>query len=792
MAFRALAFGVLLLCSLLARAGEPLPAGVAVDASSAEAALVPWARIVKDPGQQMTVEALLRLPAIPAGHEGARVASFGYSEVTHWFSVAIENPGAAPLQRLLVFEPSWLDDVQVILIGPDGVRRSYRGGDRLPFAQRAIPHRQINFELTLPPGRSQLLVRTQTQDPYLVGMTLWERSAFFAADNREVRYQGLLYGAIGAMLLFNLVLFFSVREPIYAAYVAYVAAFIVMHATYNGHMYLLIWPDAPIWGNWAHSVFIYLFAMAGLFFAIHFLELRSKWPLAYRWASGLLVLIAASSVLTAVVGGYGLHVSSSILLAVVYTPFVLLLGIGSLLKGNRAARYFLTATVAGFAGSFVTALTVSGFIPFSFYTYRAVDFGMLIDAVLLSLALADRLRLARAEAEAAKARLIETTRAHAEALEATVAQRTLELRQANAAKDKFFSIVAHDLRGPIGSLSVLVNDVISSVDEMTDEILEIIRSTAKNTSQFLEELLTWARSQKGEIDCQPLAFDLRQVLEETQELFSAQARAKRIQLEMQVGSPCWVYADLTMTHTILRNLVSNALKFTESDGSVQVSLGLEGDFCRVQVGDTGVGMSAESLRSIFRLDVKPPSSRGTQGEPGTGLGLILCKEFVEKNGGAIGVQSDAGKGMTFWFTLPKAQALGIFDTRAILEKAASLKVLVAEDDALHRETSGKVLRDLGCALTFAVDGDEAVRLAVAGDFDLILMDIDMPKLSGVEATKRIRARGGKGRIVALSSYSQRDLGELAREARFNGYLDKPLSRDALARVLAGLFADPVA
>lgn len=787
-----LALGILLsCCSFFARAESTFPTAVAVDASLAEASLVPWARIVKDPRKLETVEALLRLPALPAGSKGASMASFGFSDATYWFSVSLENPGAAPLQRLLVFEPTWLDDVRVTLFEPGGARREYAGGDDLPFAQRALPNRYINFELTLPPGRSQLLVRTQTRDPFLVGMTLWEKGAFFHADSKELLYFGLLYGGTGAMLLFNLLLFLAVREKAYFSYVAYLAAFLLMNATYNGHLYPLLWPNAPAWGNWAHSVFIYLNLFAGLSFSIAFLDLKTKMPRAYRWSLGLLVTIAVSFVATALFGGYGPHVSSAILWVAVYTPFVLMLGVVSLLAGNRAARYFLPATAAGFIGSLVTALTVHGYLPYSAYGYRAIEAGMLIDAVLLSMALADRLRLARADAEAVRSKLIETTRSYAQQLEATVAERTAELRQANETKDKFFSIVAHDLRGPIGSLAVLVNDVVTSVDEMTQEMLEIIRSTTKNTSQFLEELLTWARSQKGEIDCQPLALDMKQILEEVQSLFSAQARAKGIHLETQIDSSCWAYADLAMTHTILRNLISNALKFTASGGSVRVSLGVEGDFCQVRIADSGVGMSGDVLHSVFRLDIKSSSSRGTQNEPGTGLGLILCKEFVEKNGGAIGVQSERGKGSTFWFTLPRARALGIFDTRAILEKAGSLKILVAEDDALHRETSGKVLRDLGCTPTFAVDGEEAARLALAGGFDLILMDIDMPKLNGVEAAKRIRAGGGCGRIVALSSYSQRDLGERAREARFDGYLDKPLSKDALARVLVGLFADNV-
>ncbi|MCE5181477.1 MAG: response regulator [Betaproteobacteria bacterium] len=786
--FHAIILGILLLCgSLLAVAETAMTSDGAVEITAAltEAPLIPWARIVKDPDRNMTAEELLKLPATANAPKGNRIASFGFSDAAYWFSVSLDNTNPAPLQRLLVLEPTWLDDVQVTLIQADGARQVYEGGDSLPFKHRAIPHRQINFELTLPPGRNRLLVRTQTRDPFLVGMTLWERSAFFESDSWESKYLGLIYGAIGAMLLFNLVLFFSVREKIYAAYVGYLSGFLLMHTTYNGHMFPLLWPDSPAWGNWAHSIFIYLFLLAGVFFAIYFLDLRTRQFHAYRWAVGFILAMLASSVVTALWGGYGLHVSTSILWIIIYSPFVLLLGILSLSAGNRAARFFLTATVAGFIGSFITAATVSGLIPFSFYGYRAVDLGMLVDAVLLSLALADRLRLSRAEAEQAKSELIETTRSHAQQLEETVAQRTLELSQANAAKDKFFAIVAHDLRGPIGSLAVLFNDVITSRKDLTDELLKIVRASTNSTSKFLEELLTWARSQRGEIDCNPEAFDIGQVLMETQALFSAQAQAKGVHLDMNIEEHCWVFADLAMTHAILRNLTSNALKFTQSGGSVSVRFGREKNRCLVRITDTGIGMSEEMQQSLFRLDVKPQSLRGTHNEPGTGLGLILCREFVEKIGGAIGVQSQQGEGSTFWFTLPIAKESEIVDPQAILKKIRSLKVLVAEDDKLHREASAQVLRELGCASIFASDGAEATWLALKNDFDLILMDIDMPQVDGIEATKRIRANGNRSRIVSLSSYSRQELNQLAQEVQFDGYLDKPLAREALIRVLAG-------
>jgi signal transduction histidine kinase/CheY-like chemotaxis protein len=782
---------VLLLGLLLCGAGwaRQVPAStsaVALTAALDRVSLMPHVRMLRDAEASLRESDLASHLTLPPGHPHGDIVSFGYSGAAYWFSVELDNRDAQVLQRLLVFEPTWLDNVRVTLTRPDGTQQTFQGGDTLPFNVRAVPHRNINFLLDLPPGVSRLLVRTQTRDPYVVGMTLWQRGAFFATDSRESVYVGVIYGAVGAMLLFNLFLFFSVREKIYAAYVAYVAAFVIGHLTYNGHLFPLLWPDSPVWGNWAHSVFIYAYSITGLYFSILFLELRQRQPRVHRWAQGLLALVLASCMLTALFG-YGPHVISSIVWVIVYTPVILALGVLSLRRGNRAARFFLTASTAGFLGALVTASTVSGLLPYSFATFHAIDVGILIDTVLLSLALADRLRLARAETEQAKGRLLETERAYSRELEATVAQRTQELRQANATKDKFFAIVAHDLRSPIGSLAVLFNEAIATPKDLTADLLEIIRASTRSTCGFLEELLTWARVQRGEVDSHPVALDASEVLHEMQALFATQAKAKRVQLALDGQAPCWLMADPAMLRTVVRNLVNNALKFTPQGGVVRARLQAGAERCTLSVIDTGVGMDEDTVRNLFRLDAKHASTPGTRNETGTGLGLVLCKEFVGLMGGSLGVQSAKGQGSTFWFDLPAA-GLGVVDSTVNEPPLAQadiqpLHLLVAEDQPLHREAAAQVLRGLGCRFDFAVDGAEAVRMALATPYDLILMDIDMPIVNGVEAARRLRAAGFGGCIVSLSSYSRQELHRQVQGLSFDGYLDKPLSRDALLRVL---------
>lgn len=356
-----------------------------------EADLTPWARVVRDTDSNKRAEDILAASEsiAPSGKDGA--VSFGYSKAAYWLVVPLANMESVPLERLLVFEPTWLDDVRVTLIDATGRRQDLVGGDTLPFAQRAEPNRHINFNLVIQPGANTLLVRVQTRDPFYVGMKLVERSRFYIEDTKQWTYFGLLYGALLSLLLFNFVLFISTREASYLAYSAYLLCFLMAHLAYSGHAFPLLFPDSPELSNWAISFLVHLYCVSGIVFAIYFLDLKNKMPLAFKVARGFLIAMGLSFVVTASLGGYRWQVMGAVAWIVIYSMLALVLGVASLARRNHAATYYLSASVAGLCGSSVSALTVMSLLPYTFVTFRAVDFGMLVDAIMLSLALAQRI-----------------------------------------------------------------------------------------------------------------------------------------------------------------------------------------------------------------------------------------------------------------------------------------------------------------------------------------------------------------------------------------------------------------
>ena len=231
-----------------------------------------------------------------------------------------------------------------------------------------------------------------------------------------------------------------------------------------------------------------------------------------------------------------------------------------------------------------------------------------------------------------------------------------QLQLINAEKDKFFSIIAHDLRGPLSAFvdaTQILTEEIQNMDlEEIKDITMSMKTSASNIYGLLENLLEWSRLRRGAMDFVPENLNLKKKIEASIDVLSESARKKRIGLTISVPGELEIRADIHMFDTIIRNLISNAIKFTISGGKVIVTANYNGDhYIVVKISDSGIGMAPELRNKLFQIDEKT-SRPGTEGETSTGLGLLLCKEFIEKHGGKIWVESSVGQGSTFSFSLP--------------------------------------------------------------------------------------------------------------------------------------------
>ncbi|MDR9417488.1 ATP-binding protein [Gracilimonas sp.] len=229
------------------------------------------------------------------------------------------------------------------------------------------------------------------------------------------------------------------------------------------------------------------------------------------------------------------------------------------------------------------------------------------------------------------------------------------LQELNAGKDKLLSIIAHDLRSPLSSIigfSDLLSDVLQSGDtEQAKQFASIIHDSTLQINELLDNLLMWARNQSGRIDYSPESIVLNKVIEENIRLEKDSALQKSITISYSQSKLITVEADKNMLNTVLRNLISNAIKFTPNHGNIQIKAKVKGNEALVSVSDNGTGVPEHKIGKLFQIE-HSKSTDGTNGEKGSGLGLLLCKDFVELHGGSIWAENNQGKGANFSFTLP--------------------------------------------------------------------------------------------------------------------------------------------
>ena len=230
-----------------------------------------------------------------------------------------------------------------------------------------------------------------------------------------------------------------------------------------------------------------------------------------------------------------------------------------------------------------------------------------------------------------------------------------ELKKINIEKDKFLSIISHDLKTPFNSImgfSDILSECIKSNDlEKIEKYTTIINRSATKAMDLLRNLIDWSLSQTGRMNYKPELFDLPDLIDEIIMSFSDIAESKTIQISRIDSSVFSVFADKAMVSTIIRNLISNAVKFTKSGGAIDIRSEQDSTSVIISVSDTGIGIPPQTISKLFRIDANV-TTKGTDNESGTGLGLMLCKEFVDKHGGKIEVESEPGKGTSFKVYLP--------------------------------------------------------------------------------------------------------------------------------------------
>ena len=379
--------------------------------------------------------------------------------------------------------------------------------------------------------------------------------------------------------------------------------------------------------------------------------------------------------------------------------------------------------------------------------------------------------------------------------EEEIKRRNEELHLVNAEKDKFYSIIAHDLRSPftsfLGLTQIMAEDLPTMTQDQIHKSALMMRKSATNLYSLLENLLEWSQMQQGVATVEPEPLLIIPKISGSLVLYLDAFKNKKIDISYDIPEDLTVFADGNMFESIIRNLVFNAIKFTPQEGRIAITAkSSDNNWVEISVKDSGIGMNQEMVANLFQVDTNT-SRKGTNNEPSTGFGLIICKDFIEKHGGKIWVESEEGKGSTFYFTIPYNAEL---EAKTVINDVPSgigvdnrvkkLKVIIAEDDETSTVYLTRVVNKYCKEVFYAVTGVEAVEICRNNpDIDLILMDINMPEMDGYEATRQIREFNKDVVIIAQTAYGLSGDREKAIDAGCNDYISKPIDSTLLKALI---------
>jgi signal transduction histidine kinase len=661
----------------------------------------------------------------------------GWTNGAIWYRLTVQNTADSPADlRLQIFHP-WVSNVE--FYAADG-----KGGYAVMRAGAAIQRRDWGYDNPLPTfpiiaparGSTTVYLRAMSEDLFQIPFMLTTRDTFERVDFYTDAFIAMFVGAALALLLYNLLLYVSLRDKSYLMYVLYITSMLLLVLSLKGFAFQYLWPDSPVWGSRFNHLFGSLVQITGIMFGRYFLDTKNwaprldktmKWyayahlaylPFIYPWPSAMFAPASAFTEASPLVFDFLLFYA----------------GVAALKRGDRAARYFVVSTISTIVGMAIFILGVLGAVPYGLFTDNVMEVGFLLEIVLLSLALADRIAIIQAERTAAQhlalenqlklSRHLENAK---EELETQVIKRTQELQvskemaeRATKLKDKFVSLVSHDLKGPIGAIRGLMR---MAQDEKSDmklmhELSTRVYNSSSGLLEMIDKLLDISRLQTGSIQPEKRVFYLFAIAEETFFKLGPLAEAKGIALRSDVPRNIRILADRTLIGEVLANLVSNAIKFTPQGGAVTV---FAPGPRTLAVRDTGAGIPEKILPDLFRADVKT-TGVGTAGETGTGLGLPLCEDIMKAHGGNMRVETGP-EGTTFFATFPDAKPV----------------VMLVDDQEVHRAMmKEQIIKISNVDFIEAGNGREAMEKLVECDPVLVITDINMPEMDGFEFLRELR------------------------------------------------------
>ncbi len=773
---------------------------------------------LEDPGGRLTLDDVSSPEAGRRFRKSANaVLNLGYTNSYYWTRFSIRNPGPGRDIRLLEIGYPLLDYLEIYIRQSGGQVLSSIAGDSLPFNRRELRYRNFIFKVPVEPGAStSIYLRTRTSSSHQLPLALWTQQAFFEKTINEQFMLGIFYGTMCVMILYNLFIFFTIRDRNYIFYVLHVLSFSLLFLSLDGYGFEYLWPGAVKWANICVPFFINNVSLWGMLFGQSYNKTRQSTPRLHRFMTVITSLAFVNILISLFVDNINITTRSAIILSIFVCLSLIISSTTSWYRGYKPARYFVIAIMVLLVGTMTHAFFVMGIIPNNIITSNSMSIGLTLDVLLFSFALADRINIERREKSEAQQLALENEQlarlAQAEALE--------NMKKVDLLKDEFLSKTSHELRTPlngiIGISESLINGATGPLPEETVQNLTMIVSSGRRLSSLVNDILDFSRIKNKDINLQLRAVDIREIANIVVFLSVPLVRNKPVTItnEMPEDLPL-VFGDENRLQQVFHNLIGNSIKFTR-EGSITVSASRNDGMVTVTVTDTGPGIPKEKHDDIFKSFEQADSSIERE-YGGTGLGLTISKQLVELHGGTIWVESEQGSGSSFYFTVPIAGSQSYGETaspRITVQETASTetpefarigsstdhrdfitcndvdirhwaglknsRILVVDDEPVNIRVIQNYLKIFGVTVLVAYSGMEALDL-VKQNPDLVLLDVMMPRLNGYETARKIRESypGDDLPIIFLTAKNQINDFVDGFSAGGNDYITKPFSKGEL-------------
>jgi len=574
-----------------------------------------------------------------------------FSNASFWYKLKIKNNSSKIKEQLLMLSVPWLDNVTFYIYDQDGNEFISKQGDREAFHVRTLPHVNINISHFFEVGESTLYFKVHTRDPVVVQLYISSLEDFYKGDIQKAALRGLFFGIIFAMIIYNLILFLSVRNRIYSSYVLYLSFFLLMVLSYNGYLYQYIWPNSPEVNNDAISIFMTLYMIFGIIFAQNFLDLKKKHKTLFEISKQVIYALIGITTALYIYGSYQYLIAGSIIMAVLFGLFIFYLGIIAWLNNNHWAVYFLVATSAGSIGTLTTALSIMSIIPFSNLAYRGVELGIVIDSLLLSLALAERMRITQDEK-------IEVERERNEEIQKNKLKDKHILAQSRMAQmGEMISIIAHQWRQPLGAVSAVSANLkvklelgvlsFNSPSEKEESFmymldkLDKINEYVKNLTLTIDDFRNFYKPNRDK-----RVVSLAEIIEKTLSVIEDSLQSDNIEVICKYDDkiPLEVY-DHELMQVIL-NILKNSKDNFLDKGIENPQIIILATKNSIEICDNGGGIDESILENIF-----DPYYSTKNEKNGTGLGLYMSKMIVEDHHNGILSVENIADGVCFKISL---------------------------------------------------------------------------------------------------------------------------------------------